>query len=77
MPVKTSYRMERGLRVYEIENETGEKLLLEETPDFALVFRRDGDRPLELSADFMRELLPLFEHFARYGNLPLPTTDLT
>jgi hypothetical protein len=75
MPVKASFRTERGLRVYEIEDELGRKFFLEETQDSALVFRREEDKPLNLHHDFVKELVPLFEHFAKYGNLPLPDAE--
>jgi hypothetical protein len=74
--VRTSFRTERGgLRVYEIEDEAGRKFYLEETSDSALVFRREEDKPLNLHHDFVSELVPLFEHFAKYGNLPLPSAE--
>ena len=73
--VKTSFRTERGMRCYEIENSSGEKLYLEETPDSALVFRREEGKSLNLSMEFVQALVPLFEHFARYGNLPLPEAE--
>lgn len=74
MTVRRTFRTERGLRAYDLESDAGEKLSIEEI-EGALSFRRGEDASVVLTPEFALELMPLFEHYSMYGNLPLPESE--
>lgn len=76
MTLRMVFRTERGLRLYEFVNDSsGEILSLEETPEQTLAFRWTGEKKeMDITA-LVQGLVPLLEHFRKYGNLPLPEVE--
>jgi len=74
MTIRRTFRTERGLRAYDLENDEGEKLSLEEA-EGSLSFRRGDEKSIVLAPEFTQELIPLLDHYSRYGNLPLPEIE--
>jgi hypothetical protein len=75
--IRRAFQTVNDRRSYELEDDAGRKLFVEEVDNFSMVIRRESGEPAanEDLAPFLEELLPLIAHFANYGNLPLPKAD--
>lgn len=72
MRLLTSFKIERGLRTYGFSDLTeGVDFILEETSDGAVSIRKIG-QSTERGDVLVKALAPILEHYAQYGNLPLP-----
>lgn len=74
MSLHTTFNIERGLRSYVfLGPEEGVSFTLEETADGAILLRRTG---LATEGDVLVKVLStILEHYAKYGNLPMPHED--
>lgn len=70
--IRKTFRTENDRRSYELEDENGRKLLVEEVDSLSIVIRREDGEFAEGCGSFGEEISPLLLHFAKYGNLPLP-----
>lgn len=72
MSLHTTFNIERGLRSYVfLGPEEGVNFTLEETSDGAILLRKNG-LATERGDVLVKALSPILEHYAQYGNLPLP-----